>query len=258
MEVVRFPDGSEIELEFDSRSHLYRVHGEIVPSATKVLGIIGKPALVPWSLKMAGEYIARQLFRDDDLSNKKFTIFKSGSTLETLLKGMKGAHRSYSTQAMQIGTEVHAWIEEYIHDVRQHGKSSMVLPETDQVATACSAFLDWLSDHDVQFYDSERKVFSRKHLYTGTLDCFAAIDGKKTVMDFKTSKSVYPEYHLQNGAYAGAMEEMGEQVEQTAVLRLDKRYGTYEAEYHNKTEWKKDFKAFKGALEVYKRIKEIS
>ena len=40
----------EVELAFDKRLHSYKANDEIVPSATQILGIISKPALVPWAL----------------------------------------------------------------------------------------------------------------------------------------------------------------------------------------------------------------
>ena len=39
--VITYPDGEEVDLLFDRRLHSYKVGEEIVPSATKVLGVAG-------------------------------------------------------------------------------------------------------------------------------------------------------------------------------------------------------------------------
>lgn len=259
MEHITFPDGEVVELKFDGRSHLYKVDGEVIPSATKVLGVIAKPALVPWSLKMGAEWLASQIFCDTEGKKTKEILLKSSIPLTGLLKGMKGAHRSYSTHAMSVGTATHEWIEQHVIHLMTGGDKPEIPQNQEEVATACQAFKDWISENDVVFLGTEEKVFSRDYKYTGTYDAHAIVNGKITIIDWKTSKGVYPEYHLQNAAYAGAFEEIhsGGHVEQTLVLRLDKRYGTYEAEFQTREQWKKNHQAFLAALLLYNRLKEL-
>ena len=56
--VITYPNGEEVELLFDRRLHSYKVGDEMVPSATKVLGVISKPALVPLGLKDGRRVVA--------------------------------------------------------------------------------------------------------------------------------------------------------------------------------------------------------
>ncbi len=56
---------------------------------------------------------------------------------------------------------------------------------------------------------TEQTVWSRTHRYAGTLDLVAYVDGVRTLIDFKTSKAIYAEAHLQNVAYQVALAEMG-------------------------------------------------
>jgi hypothetical protein len=49
---INYHDGDTVEMLFDSKLHSYKVGDEIIPSATKVLDVISKPALVPWALKV--------------------------------------------------------------------------------------------------------------------------------------------------------------------------------------------------------------
>ena len=84
----------------------------------------------------------------------------------------------------------------------------------------------------------------------------ANINGEYCVIDWKTSKAVYPEYHLQVAAYAKAVEDMYEKkVDATYILRCDKVTGRFEAV--RSKDIAKNFKAFLAALTLYKRLKEI-
>ena len=76
------------------------------------------------------------------------------------------------------------------------------------------------------------------------------------MIDWKTSKAVYPEYHLQVAAYAKAVEDMHDKkVDATYILRCDKATGQFEAV--RSKDIAKNFKAFLAALTLYKRLKEI-
>ena len=91
--VITYPNGEEVELLFDRRLHSYKVGDEIIPSATKVLGVISKPALVPWALKMGMEWLEGKMFKDEELSSNGTNVYKSPLSLESIIKGVKSAHR---------------------------------------------------------------------------------------------------------------------------------------------------------------------
>jgi hypothetical protein len=71
------------------------------------------------------------------------------------------------------------------------------------------AFQDWAREADVRPLAIEQTVYHPRLGYAGTLDLVAHVGGKLAVVDFKTSKSVYAESHLQNIAYQDALIEMG-------------------------------------------------
>ena len=64
--VINYPDGEVVDLLFDRRLHSYKVGDEVVPSATKVLNIISKPALIPWALKVGVGWLEKNIFHDED------------------------------------------------------------------------------------------------------------------------------------------------------------------------------------------------
>lgn len=259
---IRYHDDAVVNLDFDSKLHAYRADGEPVPSATKVLGIIAKPALVPWALKMGSEWLEKNLFvaDGDDAGTLKYT---SRLTLDAIMKGIKSAHRSSSGNALGIGTDTHTWIEEavniFISGDGHFGDDNIpTLPEDPETNNSCSAFLEWVAENDIHFEHSEARIYNRLDRYAGTVDCIATVNGVKSVIDWKTSKGIYPEYHLQVAAYAKAWEDMsGEEIDQTIVLRLDKSSGRYQVGAQSRREWDQNFDLFLNALGLYNGLKRL-
>jgi ATP-dependent exoDNAse (exonuclease V) beta subunit len=54
------------------------------------------------------------------------------------------------------------------------------------------AFLKWKTDNDVEFLEVERLVYSKQYEYVGRFDLIAKVNGKKMLIDYKTSKGFYP------------------------------------------------------------------
>ena len=164
-----------------------------MPSATKVLGVISKPALIPWALKTGSEWLERNMFHDDELDEDQgvFT-YTSRLTLDKLVKGIKSAYRGSSGGAIEIGNETHKWIENaletFIEDDGKFGDDNLPpMPEEPEPANSVGAFLEWVSDNDIHFEKSEAKLFNRSDFYAGTVDCIASVNGIKSVIDWKTS-----------------------------------------------------------------------
>ena len=101
-------------------------------------------------------------------------------------------------------------------------------PEPDvpeKALWAAMAWQDWAKSVNFKPFLMEQTVWSETHEYAGTLDCLATINGKMTLVDYKTSKNIYPETNfLQVGAYWKALEEMGHEApEEAIILRLPKK-----------------------------------
>src|SRR4029077_10413652 len=90
----------------------------------------------------------------------------------------------------------------------------------------------WYHKTKINCVQSERMVFSKHWYYAGTCDFYGFIDGKRCVMDLKTSSGLYPEMLLQIAAYAIAItEETGEPINDGWIVRLCKKTGKCEP-YH--------------------------
>ena len=221
---------------FDSKLHSYKVGDEIIPSATKVLDIISKPALIPWALKVGANWLEKNFFFDEDASSNKTKVYKSRMAIEPLIKGMKSAYRSKSYDAINIGNITHNWVEEAINWKLEGGEIPK-MPKQEEAVNSIEAFKDWVSQNVVEWKSSEEKLFNRKYRYA-------------------TSKAVYPEYHLQVAAYAKAVEDIhGIPVDATYILRCDKATGRFEAV--RSTAIEENFQAFLAALTLHRRMKEL-
>ena len=88
------------------------------------------------------------------------------------------------------------------------------------------------------------------------MDAIATINGEYAVIDWKTSKRIYPEYHLQVAAYAKAVEDIeGKPVDATYILRCDKKTGKFQSVRSEDIE--ENFLAFRCALHLHRKMKEL-
>jgi len=219
-----------------------------VPSVTGVLGVIAKPALIPWAVNLACDHLLE---------------IGSGITADDIETARK-KHNVRKTDAGEIGSQVHAWVENFL----KTGDKS--IPEHPQVQNGIKAFLRWVKEYNVQFFSSERVVYSRKYNYVGTMDAEAIVGGKKCVIDFKTSSGIHPEMFLQTAAYQYAAMEEGTTyngdryiVRFAKIDEVDKKTGEILLpagmfQVKKCGAFKKDLKGFLAALQLKRRLEEIN
>lgn len=242
----------EVTIHFDTARHLYTVDDSVlgfvkkrVLGITSVLGTIAKPALMYWAVNQAIELLERKLVCGqiiDEVQKKE------------LLEEARRLHTVRKTKAANIGTMIHEWVETYVK-AKITAKQTPNLPMNEQMQNACNAFLMWEKETNAKFFHSERKVYSRKHQYAGTLDLEGEVDGKPVIIDIKTSSGIYPEMAYQTSAYLKAREE--EEKKEYAerwIVRIGKD-GVLETKLFK--EHDKDFQAFLGALSIYGRQMEL-
>ena len=92
--------------------------------------------------------------------------------------------------------------------------------------------------------------------YAGRFDLIARLSGIVTLVDFKTSKGIYPSYGWQIAAYKHAWNSAltvepkpSDWVEDTAILRLDKESGEFE--------YKVTTKDYKHDLEIMQKYVDL-
>lgn len=232
----------EIELTFDKNKHIYRVGDKIVFGVTSATGVLDKPALMYWAVNQALGFLDKVLIPGlviDELNKPK------------LLAEAKTIHRQKKDEAADIGTAVHNYLETYIKS-KINWEKTPELPVNEQVKKGIMAFIKWAKENKVQFMSSERKVYSKKYEYAGTLDMEAIVNGKLSIVDFKTSSGIYPEYFIQTAAYAKALEEeTGNKYQEVWILRIPKDGTAFGYAKHDHINLY--FESFLGCLANYKR-----
>lgn len=192
----------------------YALDGIQYPSVTSILGLVDKSsALTWWASRCAVDYIRENI---DRIQNPR-----GAHEIDGILNDAVGAFRDASRKAVDIGSQVHHAIEDYIK--RGVDPTGELSPE---VQNGFLAFLEWEHKTGVEWGTSELTLFSTAHGYAGTTDIIADINGHRFLIDFKTSKAVYDEYRMQAGAYRQAYNEMyQEPIHNVGILRLDKETG---------------------------------
>jgi hypothetical protein len=201
-------------LTFDAAKHIYRYDGEIVPSVTGVLRRVSKgDGLVQWAANTAAEYYDAHLER-----------WRAGEiSREELSRSARRAWREKRSEAGDIGTRVHAYVEALLR-----GEEPAPC-EGDREARARQAVDEWLARNEIAPINLERRVYSYRYGYAGTCDFLGLVNGRLVVLDFKTGKSIYDDLWWQLAAYDLALrEELGRDCAPAAhyLIHLDKATGT--------------------------------
>ena len=210
------------------------------PSVTTIIGdcIDKSGALNQWAANMAVEYIQEtcgQTHIKSYLSDVEEPCYLvSGEELDAAKKYFKTA----SEEALSIGTAVHEAIEKSLlgHDIPELG---------GEAARAFSAFNSFTKENDVKVFAAEKVVYGSS--WAGTLDFYGAINGKKYVVDWKTSKAFYMD---SMGPQLAAYKSQMPKAECAGILRLDKGTGEYKFKDVTKR-YDKDLKIFNNMVELY-------
>ncbi len=241
-----------INLVFYPDSHRYRIEGEktYLISATACTGVLNKPALIPWALNLAGNFIKEYMVK-----NGQATALELNAVIDEALK----QHTIKKTDAADIGSLVHAFAQSFAES-KLHGTPTPEIP-TDgdpKMIAGINAFLDWYIKHDVQFIQVEQIVYSKQHGYCGIFDAVAMVNGKKVIIDYKTSKRVYNDHRYQIAGYRGAYEEENGKIDGAIVLHFDKETGEFDMVELTDEDHAADYPVFLACYEIKKRDKELT
>lgn len=177
--------------KFDNKKHIHTLDNKPLHGVTSVLKYWGDPnPLLNWGVKTACDCI------------------EAGGTIEEARK----AHTQKRDKAGDKGTEVHSWLEDAIYDLMEGNTFDGEKPKVvDDV-------LKWTELEGIKFLASEMNVWSEKHWYGGIADGVIEKEGKKYILDFKTSGTVQTKYFYQMGAYSLAVKEMKKEAEVAGVV----------------------------------------
>jgi hypothetical protein len=127
-----------------------------------------------------------------------------------------------ASKAANEGTQVHTAIDRFLNGdeitwIDEYGKANYSLDVWKMILK----FADFWNTNKPELLSTEYHVFSDVHEYAGTADLIVMINGKRWLLDIKTSNSLHSSYGLQLSAYAMAWNEThNEPIEETGVLWL--------------------------------------
>ena len=162
--------------------------GEEVPSATTILKILNKPQLVRWANHLGWNHL-----HVDAVLNES---------------SIMGTRVHYLINAILSNNYVI-----YIDD----GEIPIKL-----LYSYITRFKMWLNTNTVEPILLEKSLTS--DLFGGTIDFYGKINGKFTVLDFKTSKKIRMSMFFQLALYVILLEELGYQVDQVGILLVNPQY----------------------------------
>ncbi len=263
-----------IRVVFDREAHQYFLVeelGNLTPllNVSTVSHIVDKSfALVPWASKMAIEKLLRTV---------PVTMGRVIMELDAFTKlalEAKSAHKDILEDAGTVGHMAHDWIESYIKArlASNEGAVRELVTNrcTDERATSATlAMLKWELAHNVRWVETERKVYSRKHRCSGTMDglaytdscsdptcCSVSFKDHLSLIDWKTSNYLYTEYLYQTAAYQGFfMEEFPDKkVVDRWVIRLGKEDAEFDPWYLPAETFETDFNGFLTCLSLRRTV----
>jgi len=206
----------KIELIREGNSRYYAVEGVEgkLPTVTGILGVIDKPWLAAWEKNMAldslVESIRGRVLLDEELPEA--------------VKQAKKAATVYRDKAGKFGTVLHELARAYADH------EEIPIPESHS-----TVFVNLVTvARNLHIVNTEFPVYSLTDRYAGTVDAIALDPGGKvTLIDYKTSSRMAPEYAMQLAAYARAFQEMFPEVPPPSAccVRLEKEMYGAEVKY---------------------------
>jgi len=132
------------------------------------------------------------------------------------------------------------------------------MPEGEKVRNCINAALDWFQQHDLRPVKIEEAQYSRLHKICGRADWIGYVDGTFSVLDYKSTRQLWPEISLQMSAYASLHgEEFGQLPATRWGLRLDKESGAFEAKQYKAEDFAIDWDTFLCCFKIYDRMKTL-
>ncbi len=207
-----------------SKTHtVYKLeNGTRVPGVTTVLGVLNKPALVNWANKLGLQGIEVGKYVDDKAD---------------------------------IGTLAHQMILDYFNGT-ETDTSEYSRDQIEQAENCLLSFWAWEKLNQLDVIKAEVPLVSQKYRYGGTIDCYCVLNGKRTLLDFKTGKAIYPEMFYQLAAYAQLLADHDMVTERWQILRIG-RDANEGFEARHVDDIHKYWQMYHLCLQIYNLKKEI-
>jgi len=198
--------------------------GTQVPGSTTVLGVLDKAGLVGWANKLG-------------------------------LQGIDS--RKYTDEAASVGTLAHYLVEREL-DGQPPDLGDYTPNQIERAMHSVKAFRRWLDGRTIEPILVEGRLVSEKYRYGGTVDFFGLLNGRRVLLDFKTSKAIYLEHKAQLVSYVKLLIENGYRPQEAHVIKLGRGPGaSIEDHLVGQEELRAHWAVFEHALGIYAAKKII-
>jgi len=176
-----------INKKHKAHTRYYLADKTLVPGVTTVLGILNKPALVPWANGL----------------------------------GLQGIDvKKYVDDKADIGTLGHAFVTDKLIGV-ETDTSDFTANQIDEAQNCALSFWEWeKTNHIEEVGFVEKPLVSEVYKFGGTEDIYCKISGEWNLIDLKTGKGIYKEHRYQVSTLAELLIENGYKVEKLRVLNI--------------------------------------
>ena len=237
--------------QIETRARDYLIDGRSYRRVSSVLGIINKPALVPWAAKQASEALVETLRDPHTRAGLADIVMSMGEHVEgpqydgwvdRLADTVKRAADVKRDAAAKRGTDIHADVCYTI--------ATRSTPETLEVQQA----LAFIKNHNYTVEATEVTVWSELLGIAGTIDVVAREpEGNLVIWDWKSGSGPWPEMALQLGAYAMLLEP-SHQVDEAFIVKLSPEG----AVKHTPDDLPEAMSAFLRAYELQDGLKKVA
>ena len=163
-------------------------------------------------------------------------------------------------EAAESGTLAHSMVEAHIRNEPQPTGEGISESTFKEALNAYEAYRQWESMTKLEIVEQEIQMVSEKYQFGGCPDAIGTIDGKLSLVDWKTSKSVYVDFMVQVAAYAILWEENHPDRPITGgyhLCRFSKTGGDFSHHYWADLEdAKRQFLLFREAYSLDKALKK--
>ena len=231
----------KVRLDFDPVKHRYKINGEYAYGVTTALSVISKPQLIWWAATMASDHFKENIVPGEPLDELQ---------IQELCDGARKAHNQKKDKAADAGTYIHNFIESFVLG------ENPARPINESLNRVIDDFMEWWNKTNIEVISPEQVFCSPTLGLAGTADLVCKVDGKLTIMDWKTGSGIYPEMFLQLAAYALMWEEEhpDQPIEQLYIVNASVK-NMFQTMASDEVAFYK--KGYLQALDLYKTTKQM-
>ena len=213
------------DVKVQQRAKDYLVDDVSYKRVSTILGVINKPALVPWAKKITLEKV-EEILRNPEVETGLKTLFAEpvssaaapeyNAWVDRLLVTVKSAADQKRDEAASRGTAIHQEITALLSEGVLH--PGVEIPISDEANQA----LQFLTDLNIRVEATEMPLWDNALRIAGTCDAVGwDRGGRRIIWDWKTGSGPWWEMALQLGAYAGMLEGLtGVPVADAYIVKL--------------------------------------